>query len=221
MDFQILPVLDAARVERIVRRLDIHPFVDGKATAQGIARGVKNNQQAERAGAGLSDLDDLVRSALYANHAFQAFAFPRRIRPPVFSRYQPGMEYGAHVDGAIMNDAAGQLRADLAVTIFLIPPDAYDGGELVFELPSGEQEIKLASGEAVVYSASSVHRVQPVTRGVRMAAVTWVHSAVRDERMRAILFDLYVAHKKLEAHEDALLLVVKAYHNLLRITSEF
>lgn len=221
MDFQILSVLEPAQVDQILGELQRCSFIDGKATAQGIARDVKNNLQANRAATDLNIPDEVVRSALFANQTFQAFAFPRRIRQPLFSRYERGMNYGSHVDASIFNDNGSLLRADLAVTVFLSPPDTYDGGELVIELPYGEEEIKLQAGEAIVYSAGSVHRVAPVTRGVRMAAVTWVQTAVQDERMRALLFDLYRATKQVEEHQDPTLLLSRTYNNLLRMVSEF
>lgn len=220
MDYQIIPVLDAAQTGRLLEALTKQPFVDGKATAQDNAQSVKNNLQAQRTDA-LAELERQVSSALYANGEFQAFAFPKRVRSPIFSRYEHGMNYGEHVDGSIMHEGNDPLRADLAVTVFLSPPDSYDGGELVISRTYGEEEIKLAAGEAVVYPASTVHRVAPVTRGVRTAAVTWVQSAVRDERMRALLFDLYLAMRKVEWRQDPTLLLSKTYHNLLRISAEF
>jgi PKHD-type hydroxylase len=220
MHYQIFPILDAAQVGRILDELSLQTFVDGKATAEGIARDAKNNLQARRSGDALQALDQLVRTSLYGNRDFQAFALPKRILVPIFSRYEPGMEYGAHVDSGIMNMAGDPLRTDLAVTLFLSPPESYDGGELKLALPYGEEEIKLAAGEGVVYSASTVHRVAPVTRGVRLAAVTWVQSAVRDERMRDILFDLLQASREAEQAKGPVLLISKAYHNLLRIVSE-
>jgi PKHD-type hydroxylase len=220
MNYQIFSVLQPAQTQHLLEELAAHPFLDGKATAYGIARDVKNNRQAERTDV-LAPLDELVTNALYANTDFQAFAFPRKVRLPIFSRYEPGMTYGPHVDATIFNDDGVLMRADLAVTLFLSAPETYDGGELVIELPYGEEEIKLAAGEAVVYSASSVHRVAPVTRGVRMAAVTWVQTAVQDERMRAILYDLYLMLHQVETGEDPTLLLNKTYNNLLRISSEF
>jgi PKHD-type hydroxylase len=221
MDYQIIPVFEPDQAARLLAALKTHPFVDGKATASGIARDVKNNLQVERSGDSLAELDQWVTSSLCANSTFQAFAFPRRLRAPIFSRYEPGMNYGAHVDGAIMNDNGSLLRADLAVTLFLSPPESYDGGELVIELAYGEEEIKLAAGEAVVYSADTVHRVAEVTRGVRMAAVTWVQTAVHDSKMRTVLYDLFLALQKVEANEDPKLLLSKSYNNLLRMNSEF
>lgn len=221
MDYQIIPVLEPSQVGHLMQALRSQPFIDGKATAHGIARDIKNNLQAERKGDSLAGLDQLVSNALFSNSLFQAFAFPNRLRAPIFSRYEPGMNYGAHVDGAIMDDNGKPLRADLSVTLFLSEPETYDGGELVIELPYGEEEIKLAAGEAVVYSSDTVHRVAPVTRGVRMAAVTWVQTAVHDARMRALLFDLQRAIQQVEAKEDPKLLLAKSYHNLLRMASEF
>ena len=221
MNYQILSILEPAQAERILLALASHRFVDGKATAGGIAKSVKNNQQAERTGTGLDELDGIVSSALYTNGLFKAFAFPRRVRTPIFSRYEPGMNYGSHVDGAIMDDKGTVLRADLALTLFLSSPETYDGGELVIELAYGEEEIKLAAGEAIIYSAETVHRVAPVTRGVRVAAVTWIQSSVNDARMRALLFDLYLALQRVKSHEDPTLLLSKTYSNLLRITSEY
>lgn len=220
MNYQILPVLEQPDVDRILRDLAGVNFIDGKATAEGHAREAKSNLQAERSGTALDEPDELVQSALYGNAIFQAFAFPKRMMLPLYSRYEPGMEYGPHVDGGIISTTGDTLRTDLAVTLFLNPPDSYDGGELVLQLPYGEDQIKLAAGEAVVYPASSVHRVAPVTRGVRLAAVTWVQSAVRDDRMRTLLFDLFLAMEQAEKGEPPVLLLSKTYHNLLRMTAE-
>ena len=220
MDYQILSVLEPSEVDRILGELARQPFLDGRLTALGGARGVKNNLQLDRAGTAATGIDQLVLSALRRNETFQAFAFPRRVMPPIFNRYEPGMEYGAHVDGGIMPTAGEPMRTDLAITLFLSPPDSYEGGELILQLPSGDEEIKLAAGEALVYSAKYIHRVGPVRSGVRLAAVTWVQSAVRDERIRALLFDLHLALRQLEDREEAALLVSKSYHNLLRLASE-
>jgi PKHD-type hydroxylase len=221
MDFQIIPVLSHDEVDRFFVELERATFVDGKATASGVAREVKHNLQADRSGAQLTAMDNTIYSALRASKEFQAFAQPKRILAPSYSRYEPGMEYGAHVDGAIMGGAQ-PMRADLAMTIFLSAPDSYDGGELVIDLPFGEQQIKLPAGEAVVYPASSLHHVAPITRGVRMAAVTWIQSAVRDERLRAILADLGQAVNSAEAAQDkaATVLLSKCYHNLLRYAAD-
>ena len=136
----------------------------------------------------------------------------------MFSRYDPGMEYGDHIDNAIM----GEIRTDLSVTLFLSRPDTYDGGELVIQLPLGNQEIKLDAGEAIVYPSNSVHHVAPVTRGARLAAVTWVQSRVRDQEVRSILYDLHKSAQDPVAgqNKDLSLLLAKSYHNLLRYAAE-
>lgn len=219
MDFQILSVLEPAEVKFILGELGRRTFADGKLSAHGNARAIKNNLQAERNSSETTEIDGIFLSALRRNEDFQNFAIPRRVQLPLFSRYEPGMEYGAHIDSALMG-AGDPMRTDLAFTLFLSEPDTYDGGELAIELASGEQEIKLGAGEGVCYSAKSLHRVTPVTRGVRLVAVTWIQSAVRDERIRAILVDLSQASRELNSRDRAGMLVNKAYHNLIRISAE-
>jgi len=128
------------------------------------------------------------------------------------------MDYGGHVDGALM----GNVRTDLAMTLFLSPPASYQGGELVVHFSIGEQEIKLDSGEAIVYPANAVHHVNPVTRGIRLAAVTWIQSRVKAESLRGILYDLARAMKQAEKGPDHghMLLLSKSYHNLVRYAAE-
>ncbi len=224
MQLQILRVLSAVEAQQIVKELDSWNFVDGKSTATGIAADVKRNLQGERKESGPTSLDERLLAALRANTVLRAFAYPKQLALPHFSRYEPGMEYGTHVDGAIMGGGGGSppFRTDFAMTLFLAPPDSYDGGELVIQDNFGEQEIKLDAGEAVVYSANSLHRVAPVTRGVRLAAVTWIQSSVRDERVREILFDLQRAMSAATPKIDAstLLLLSKCHQNLLRLVVE-
>ena len=218
MDFQIAQVLERSELQQIVSSLASRTFVDGKLTAQGLARKVKNNLQASRANPEADEIDQIVFTAFRRNELLQRFAIPRRQTLPVFSRYEPGMEYGPHVDGAVMASGNDVIRTDLASTLFLSDPASYDGGELVLQLPFGEQEIKLDAGEAIIYSATTLHRVAPVTRGIRLVALTWIQSAVPDERLRAILFDLSGAFKRAESLGDTQLAtdLNKSYHNLLR-----
>jgi PKHD-type hydroxylase len=149
---------------------------------------------------------------------FQTFTLPKRFVPPIFSRYEPGMKYGDHVDSALMG-GLNAVRTDFAVTIFLSSPASYDGGELVI---GGGDEVKLDCGEAFVYPATTIHHVTPVTRGVRFAAVTWVQSTVRNEQMRGILFDLARAVRQAEPlqNHDLSLLLSKTYQNLIRYAAE-
>jgi PKHD-type hydroxylase len=222
MDYQILSLLDPSELDPIHRELAQQTFVDGKATAAGAAREGKLNLQTERTGPAASVADRIILGALHRNPLFQSFAIPNRLLLPIFSRYEPGMRYDAHVDHAIMGRETGEpLRTDLALTLFLNKPDSYDGGALIIQLASGEQEIKLGAGEAIVYSAKSIHRVEPVTRGVRLAAVTWIQSAVRDERMRAILHSLDMVMNDLAASGKPNLRLSQAYHNLLRLSAEY
>jgi PKHD-type hydroxylase len=222
MNFQIVRILDQDELRQIVPRLACGKFVDGKLTAEGPAREVKNNLQIERSDPELTDLDQIILAALRRNQVFQSFAFAKRIMLPLFNRYENGMEYGAHVDSAVMGKGAEQIRSDLSMTIFLSDPASYDGGELALEFPLGEQEIKLDAGEAVVYPSTLVHRVTAVTRGVRLAAVTWIMSSVPDERLRGILFDLNQAmsHASAKGDHDLGVLLSKSYNNLLRYAIE-
>jgi PKHD-type hydroxylase len=218
MNFQIIQVLEQDELRQIVMRLAGGKFVDGKLTAGGPAREVKNNLQVERSGPELTDIDQIILAALGRNQALQSFAFAKRILLPLFNRYENGMQYGAHVDAAVMGKGADQIRTDLSMTVFLSDPASYDGGELALQTPLGEEEIKLEAGEAVVYPSSTVHRVTPVTRGVRLAAVTWIQSSVPDERLRAILFDLGNAMRKADesGNQELRTLLHKSYNNLLR-----
>jgi PKHD-type hydroxylase len=223
MNYQVFRLLRREELETVVSFVSRQTFVDGSSTAHGLARAVKNNLQIDRTGPEFSTADRILVSALQRNRDFQSFALPKRIMMPLYSRYDPGMEYGSHIDDGIMNSLNGDaLRSDIAVTIFLSPPESYDGGELAIHLPLGQEEIKLDAGEAVAYSANSVHHVAPVTRGVRLAAVTWAQSVVRDERVRAILCDLGGAIARSEAAGDPelSLLLSKSYHNLLRYAAE-
>lgn len=217
MEFQIIQVLTPEEVQRFFLEFQTAKFVDGRATALGLAKDVKQNLQAERLGSDWPALDEIVFSALRRNTDFQLFAQPKRVLPPIYSRYEIGMKYGTHIDAAIMG-AGNPIRTDLAMTLFLSPPDSYDGGELMIEQPLGEQDIKLAPGEAIVYPATKLHRVEPITRGVRFAVVTWIQCAVRDPRLRAIIHDLGKVREKAEVTDDpdAQLLLAKCYNNLLR-----
>ena len=193
-------------------------FSDGAATAGAAARRVKNNLQAKVGQPGLDEARALFGEAVLQNKAFRDFALPLRIVPPLFSRYETGMRYGEHTDNALM----GSVRTDLALTLFLNPPDAYDGGELVIDADRESRSIKLAAGSAIVYSASSLHRVEPVTRGCRQVCVTWIQSMVRDAGQREIITDLDIAlgharHSAPDVRETLLLAKVRA--NLLRMWS--
>jgi len=223
MNCQVFRLLDRPLLEKVVALLSTQTFVDGKVTAHGLAAEVKNNLQIPRTGPELGEADRILIAALQENHDFQRFAFPRRLTFPMYSRYDPGMEYGAHVDDAMMSSRNGDpVRSDFALTIFLSAAASYEGGELVIETSMGEEEIKLDAGEAVVYSAGAIHRVNPVTRGARLVAITWAQSIVRDEQVRAILRDLgeAIARAKTSGDRDLQLLLNKSFHSLLRYSAE-
>ena len=199
--------------------LDKTVFVDGATTAGVAAQRVKHNLQAKAAQPGTEQAQKIFAKAAMQNTEFRNFAMPLHVLPPLFSRYETGMCYGDHTDNAMM----GGTRTDLAMTLFLSPPESYDGGELVIDVDREPRHIKLAAGAAVVYSASSVHRVETVTRGRREVAVTWIQSMVRDAGQREIIIDLSQTINRLRAvqhdSQDALLLA-KTRANLLRMWSD-
>jgi PKHD-type hydroxylase len=215
---EVFQILEAAEAEKIVDELDRRKFVDGVVSAAGLPKGLKQNLQTERVTAERTEIDEIVISAIERRADLQAYAMPTRFVMPMFSRYEPGMKYGDHVDNALMGGMMG-VRTDLAMTIFLTPPSSYDGGELAIE---GSDEIKLDVGEAFVYPATSIHHVAPVTRGVRLAVVTWLQSAVRNEQVRAALYDLWIVGREVEKLNDyqLKLRLSKSYQNLIRYAAE-
>ena len=182
-------ILTREELQRLRTALAGAEFVDGKVTTGYRGRRVKNNLQLPQENTVAKDLVPMIERALRRNQTFAWAVWPKQVRGILFSRYEPGMQYGDHVDNAIMGK--GNLwRSDVSFTIFLGDPTDFDGGELVIESPLGAQEVKLAAGEAVVYPSSSVHRVAEVTRGQRLAAIGWAQSQVRDPAQREILYDL-------------------------------
>ena len=190
----IAKALASADLARIHDAISIIRFEPGRETAGWAADSVKANLQAD-AVAGTERLQDDINAALLSNETFQLAARPKRLIGPLISRYEPGHRYGAHVDNAILDGA----RADLAFTVFLAAPDAYDGGELVIESAASEESFKLAAGDMVLYPATTLHRVAPITRGVRVVAAGWVRSYIRDAHQRELLFDLDTARHQLFA----------------------
>jgi PKHD-type hydroxylase len=199
------------------------PFVDGKLSAGMAASRVKKNQEIDKQSTEIEALNNLVMGNLVRQPEYRAGAYPLRIAAPYYARYRPGMRYGDHTDDPIMGEGGAVYRCDVAVTIFLSAPDEYDGGELVVRTPFGESEVKLPAGDAVLYPASSLHRVNDVTRGERLVAVTWLQSAVRDPARRELLYELNQAREQLlraapNAAETAQ--VNRSYVNLVRMWSE-
>jgi PKHD-type hydroxylase len=214
-------VLQDAELRRIAARLKTARFTSGRRTAGWHARMVKRNRQTSgREAPAVTEAAGTIMQALERNDVFQAAVRPLRLSAVLFSRYEPGMEYGPHVDDALMRAADGaRLRSDVSVTVFLSEPTAYEGGALVIEDSGGERPFKLAAGDAIVYPATSLHRVEPVRKGARLAAVLWAQSVVAEASEREMLFDLDVARRAMfEAHGKTreFDLITKTHANLLR-----
>ncbi|MAY70517.1 Fe2+-dependent dioxygenase [Halomonas litopenaei] len=216
-------VLSGDQIQRIRQALDASDFRDGRETAGWHARTVKRNQQASSQDPAIAALRDEVMQTLSAHTLFQIAARPRRMKPVMFSRYQQGMTYGNHVDDAVMPTPQGPMRTDLSFTLFLGDPDSYEGGELVTETTQGEQRFKLPAGSMILYPSSTLHRVDPVTQGERLAAVGWLQSQVRQPEQREVLFDLDTTRRQIferdgkTAEFDA---ISKSLANLLRMWAE-
>nr|WP_290222575.1 Fe2+-dependent dioxygenase [Trichocoleus desertorum] len=218
MMLTIPDVLTSEELNSVVSSLNTADFVDGKATAGWHAKLVKQNTQLKNEANYSQDLKETIKNALRRNTLFQIAVQPRLIHSMLFSRYEVGMSYGSHIDNALMG---GQefLRSDVSLTLFLSPPSSYGGGELVIESVEGETTFKLEAGSAVVYPSSTLHRVNLVTEGVRLVAVAWVQSLVRDPHEREILFDLDVARRALfdkQGKTTEFDLISKSHANLLR-----
>ncbi|MFZ0010177.1 MAG: Fe2+-dependent dioxygenase [Steroidobacteraceae bacterium] len=218
-------VLGAQDLAAVNTRLAGATWEDGRQTAGYQSAQVKRNLQLSQSDAAARDAGDLVLRALERSALFVSATLPRRVYPPLFNRYEPGMSFDAHVDNAVRQipGTPHRLRTDVSATLFLSPPADYDGGELIVEDTFGAHSVKLAAGDMVVYPASSLHRVQPVTRGARLAAFFWVQSVVRDDGGRTLLFELDTAVRQLTARDadrDSLVRLTACYHNLLRRWAE-
>ncbi|HWJ70887.1 MAG TPA: Fe2+-dependent dioxygenase [Sphingobium sp.] len=225
MLLQIPDLLSADEVREARAMLAAADWQDGRATAGHIAARVKSNLQLPLDHPVASELGERILDRLWRTPLFIAAALPLRVLPPRFNRYGGGGAYGNHVDNAIfpIPGTAQRIRTDISTTLFLNDPDDYDGGELVIEGPFGTRSVKLPAGSAVIYPGNSLHRVEPVTRGVRLASFFWTQSLVRDEARRQILFDLDCAIQQLAAdHPDHRSIddFTNTYHNLLRQWSE-
>lgn len=217
----IADVLAADTLVTLRGRLGALAWSDGRQTAGWAARGVKHNEQADPASAALAPLRTELLAALAAHPLLRLYARPQRFSPPLLSRYRDGMQYGRHVDDALMGDPP--LRTDLAFTLFLSDPASYDGGELVLEGHDGETPVKLAAGSLVLYATGQTHRVTPVTRGERIAAVGWIQSQVRDPARREVLFDLDRTRRALferDGDSEAFATLSRSSAALLRMWAE-
>lgn len=223
MLLRIPAVLSAEQVAEFCRKLDGASWADGRITAGYQSARVKKNLQLPESDPLARELGTAVGAALERNALFVAGALPRRIFPPLFNCYKSGDGFGNHVDNAVRYEGGQPIRTDLAATLFLSAPEEYDGGELVIEEPTGEQRVKWPAGDLVLYPASSLHRVEPVTRGMRVASFFWIQSLVRGAEQRRVLLDLDLSIQKLERDHPghpALVELVGVYHNLLRLWTE-
>jgi PKHD-type hydroxylase len=214
-------VLTPDEVNRVVTRLQSAEFADGRATAGATAARAKKNLELSGQNE-LQELSDLIIAALSRNEGFRLYAMPLRILPPIFSKYDVGMYYDEHVDGPLMQGNM-LIRTDLSFTIFLSDPKGYDGGELVIESDGVSKPVKLRPGSAVLYPSTTLHKVEELTRGTRLAAIGWVQSLVRDTQKRDLLADLArVSAWARETAPDAkeATLPGKIYSNLVRMWSE-
>ena len=230
MMLHIPGVLSASQVSQFRVRLQAAGWVDGRITAGYQSGRAKHNLQLPESDEVSLALGAEVRAALRRSPLFLIAALPRRIFPPLFNCYREGDTFGNHIDNAVRYERGGAVvedlqpvRTDLSVTLFLSEPEEYDGGELVIEEPSQSRRVKLPAGDMVLYPATSVHRVEPIARGMRFASFFWVQSLVRSVEHRRVLFDLDMSVQKLELDHPGHPVLVELtglYHNLLRLWTD-
>jgi len=218
-------VLTADQVAECRTALAAAEWVDGRATAGPHAAKAKDNMQVPEGHPVSCKLGAMILAALERNALFVTAALPAKVYPPLFNRYQGGQAYGVHVDGAIreVRGTPHRVRTDLSATLFLTPPDEYDGGELVIEDTYGAHKVKLPAGDMILYPGTSLHQVQPVSRGARLASFLWVQSMVRDDGERTLLLDLDTSIQQVGRalpEHPAVAQLLNVYHNLLRRWAE-
>lgn len=223
-------VLAKEQVAAVRSRLDAAEWVDGRVTAGYQAQEVKRNAQVAESSQVAREVGEMILAALARSPQFMSAALPLRVFPPMFNSYAGGGTFGTHVDTAIrqLSTTGQRVRTDLSATLFLTEPEAYDGGELIIEESYGEKSVKLAAGDMVLYPATSLHRVEPVTRGNRVSSFFWIQSMVRQDAHRTLLWELDGSIQRLARSEQAQSPAVKqsavqltgVYHNLLRQWAE-
>lgn len=221
MLIQIPDVLSAQEVAEMRRMLEAADWVDGAVTAGHQSVKAKDNMQLPESSPAAIAAGDLILQKLERNTLFVAAALPRKVFPPLFNRYEGGQNFGVHVDNAIrqVTGTEHRVRTDLSATLFLSAPDEYGGGELVVEDNYGVQTVKLSAGSMILYPASSLHRVTPVTSGTRLASFFWIQSMVRDDGQRTLLFDLDMSIQRVGQQlpdDPSVVQLTGVYHNLLR-----
>ena len=226
MMLHIPEVLTKAAVAELRQLIDAGQWVDGNATSGSQSALAKRNEQLPEGSEVARAAGDRVLDALARSPLFVTAALPQTVFPPLFNRYGGGQTFGTHVDNSIRQsrDGAVRIRSDLSATLFLSEPEDYDGGELLVEDTYGVHEVKLPAGDMILYPASSLHQVTPVTRGARTASFFWIQSMVREDTRRALLFQMDIAIQQLAGKVGAgspeLVSLTGAYHNLLRMWAE-
>lgn len=228
MLLQVGQVLTPEELARLRKILAAAPWTDGRSTTGAQSAQVKNNEQVPLGSGETRLLQQIVMTALNRSPVFFSAALPKRVLPPMFNRYAGQTNaFGNHIDNAVRFIPGSQgerIRTDISGTLFLAEPDEYDGGELVIEDTSGAQRIKLAAGDLVLYPGTSVHRVEPVTRGARLASFFWVESMVRSDEQRRLLYemDLHLTHLRetVDETDPAVVGLTGTYHNLLRLWAD-
>ena len=220
----LLPIPDVLTAEQVTRcrqLLEQAEWADGRITAGHQSARAKDNQQLPEDTVVAKQLGDLILVALERNQLFMAAALPLKVFPPLFNRYEGGQSFGTHIDNAIRQvpGTPHRVRTDLSATLFLTPPEEYDGGELSVDDTYGLHNIKLPAGHLILYPSSSLHHVRPVTRGARVASFFWIQSMVRDDGKRTLLFDLDMAIQRVGSDQPdnpSIVQLTGIYHNLLR-----
>jgi PKHD-type hydroxylase len=225
MLLSIPDVLTPEHVADARARLDAAGWADGRVTAGHQSARVKHNLQLAEDHPAAQELGQMVLAALQASPLFISAALPLKVFPPLFNRYEGGQAFGSHVDNAIRQvpGTPHRVRTDLSATLFLHDPDEYDGGELCIEDTYGVHRVKLAAGDMLLYPATSLHHVTPVTRGVRLASFFWIQSMIRDDGQRTLLLDLDTAIQRITVDvpdHPAAVQLTGVYHNLLRQWAE-
>lgn len=213
-------LLNEAQLAKIHETLEGVPYADGRLTAGFAAARVKSNMELQPGPERRERLNRILMASLGHHETFRFACLPHRVADPIFARYTPGMAYGEHVDDPIMGASGPRFRTDISMTLFLNPPEGYDGGELSIRTSFGEREVKLPAGDAVIYPSSSLHRVAEVTRGERLVALTWIQSYVRDPAQRELLYELSLARERLlrdAPGTETTGYVDRSYANLLRM----
>lgn len=219
---QVLTPEELARVRDLVQAGD---WEDGAATAGFQSTLAKKNTQLPETSAAALEAGALVQAALARNPLFISAALPHTVFPPIFNRYGTGDTFGNHVDNAIRQGQGGaRIRTDLSATLFLTPPEDYEGGELTVDDTYGVHQVKLPAGDLILYPSTSLHRVEPITSGARTSCIMWIQSLVREDARRALLFDMDMAIQSAGARlgqgDEAVVSLTGGYHNLLRMWAE-